>query len=53
VWNGIEMVCEMASDDSDWPVSSPPPSPPIWKGIRTTKVVPLEESHDTFNFTES
>jgi hypothetical protein len=23
--NGIEMVCEMASEDSDWPVSFPHP----------------------------
>jgi hypothetical protein len=35
--NGIEMVCEMASEDSDWSVSSPPS--PNWNGIRTTKVV--------------
>jgi hypothetical protein len=28
--NGIEMVCEMASGDSDWSVSFPPPN---WNGI--------------------
>jgi hypothetical protein len=31
--NGIEMVCEMASDDSDWSVLIPPPD---WNGIVTT-----------------
>jgi hypothetical protein len=34
--NGIEIVCEMASKDSDWPVSFPPTN---WNGIRTTEVV--------------
>jgi hypothetical protein len=36
--NVIEMVCELASEDSDWSVSSPP-LPPNWNGIRSSKVV--------------
>jgi hypothetical protein len=34
--NGIEMVFEMASQDSNWSVLFPPP---IWNGIQTTEVV--------------
>jgi hypothetical protein len=30
--NEIEMACEMASEDSDWSVSTPPLN---WNGIRT------------------
>jgi hypothetical protein len=34
--NVIEMVCEIASKDSNWSVLLPLPN---WNGIRTTKVV--------------
>jgi hypothetical protein len=34
--NWIEMVCEMASEDSDWSASF---TPPDWNDIRTTKGV--------------
>jgi hypothetical protein len=35
---GIEMVSEMASEDSDWSVLFPTPLP-NWNGIRMTEVV--------------
>jgi hypothetical protein len=42
VSNGNEMVCEMASEDSDWSVSFPPPK---WNGIRPTEVVTSAQNH--------
>jgi hypothetical protein len=34
--NSTSRLCEMASEDSDWSVSFPPPN---WQGIRGTKDV--------------
>jgi hypothetical protein len=48
--NGIEMVCEMASEDSDWSVLPPPPTPPIGMAFERLKLSPLHSLFQDVHF---